>query len=160
MMQPRTTSVPNVFFDVHLKELKQAELKVLLVVTRQTNGWKDERGVHGRKEIDWISGSQLQQKTGCSRRAISDAIAVLVRKKLIVILNENGFALNTPEKRRGKYKLYYRLSATVDKPVENPVDINPTNAKFAEELRKKVIEVMQKMHITKETLQNQFLQNY
>src|ERR1035437_5167987 len=154
MMQPRTTSVPNVFFDVHLKELKQAELKVLLVVTRQTNGWKDERGVHGRKEIDWISGSQLQQKTGCSRRAISDAIAVLVSRKLIVILNENGFALNTPEKRQGKYKLYYRLSATVDKPVENPVNVTPTNANFAQDFSKKVTALVQNMRITKETLQN------
>lgn len=154
MMQPRTTSVPNVFFDVHLKELKQAELKVLLVVTRQTNGWKDGRGLYGRKEMDWISGSQLQQKTGCSRRAISDAIEVLVLKKLIVILNEKGFELNTPEKRKGKIRLYYRLSATVDNQVENPVKITPTNAIFAQDFSKKVTALVQKMHITKETLQN------
>ena len=45
-------------FDVHLKELKQAELKVLLIVIRQTLGWADRRGMLGRKEMDWISGSQ------------------------------------------------------------------------------------------------------
>ena len=153
-MQPRTTSVPNVFFDVHLKELKQSELKVLLVVTRQTNGWKDGRGLYGRKEKDWISGSQLQQKTGCSIRAITKAINILSHKQLIEILDEKGNVLNTPEKRQGKTKLFYSLKDTVDIPVENPVKITPTNAKFAQDFSKKVTALVQKMHITKETLQN------
>ena len=50
MMPASTTPVPNVFFDVYMKELKSAELKVLFVVIRQTLGWADRRGMLGRKE--------------------------------------------------------------------------------------------------------------
>ncbi|MFZ2205492.1 MAG: hypothetical protein WAV23_02795 [Minisyncoccia bacterium] len=154
MMQPSTTPVPNVFFDVHLKELKQAELKVLLVVIRQTLGWADRRGMLGRKEIDWISGSQLQQKTGNSKRAITIATDTLIRKKLIEILDVNGNILDNPEKRQGKTKLFYRLANPVNTPVEKPVNSYTTYAKFAEDISKKVTALAQKMLITKETLQN------
>lgn len=149
-MQPSTTPVPNVFFDVHLKELKQAELKVLLVVIRQTLGWADRRGMLGRKEIDWISGSQLQQKTGNSKRSITAATDTLVRKNLIEILDVNGNILDNAEKRQGKTKLFYRLAHPVDKPVDNI----PTYANFAEDISKKRTALAQKMLITKETLQN------
>ena len=149
-----TTPVPNVFFDVYLKELKSAELKVLLVVIRQTLGWADRRGMLGRKETDWISGSQLQQKTGSSKRAISSATAALVRKKLIEILDVNGSILNSPDERQGKTKLFYRLAQTVHYPVDNTMNNTFTSALFAEDISKKVIALVQKMQITKETLQN------
>src|ERR1019366_2364117 len=151
MMPPSTTPVPNVFFDVYLKELKQAELKVLLVVIRQTLGWADRRGMTGRKETDWISGSQLQQKTGSSKRAITTATDVLVKKYLIEILDVNGNILDNPEKRQGKTKLFYRLAHTVHFPVENNMKTIPTYAKFAEDISKKRIALAQKMLITKET---------
>jgi len=153
-MQPSTTPVPNIFFDVHLKELKQAELKVLLVVIRQTLGWADRRGMLGRKEIDWISGSQLQQKTGNSKRAITAATDTLIRKKLIEILDVNGNILDDPEKRQGKTKLFYRLAKPVNSPVEKAVEKEQTYANFAEDISKKRIALAQKMLITKETLQN------
>ena len=85
MRQPHTTPVPNIILDIYLKELNSAELKVLLVIIRQTLGWADRRGMFGRKETDWISGNQLKQKTGSSKRAISSAIDVLIRKQLIEI---------------------------------------------------------------------------
>jgi hypothetical protein len=153
-MQTSTTPVPNTFFDIYLKELKSAELKVLLVIIRQTLGWADRRGMFGRKETDWISGSQLKQKTGSSKRAISSAIDTLVRKSLIDILDEKGIILDNPEKRQGKTKLYYRLKNTVDYPVENRRGILPANAKIADYFSKNVSALVQKMHITKETLQN------
>ena len=154
MMPPSTTPVPNIFFDVYLKELKQAELKVLLVVIRQTLGWADRRGMTGRKETDWISGSQLQQKTGSSKRAITTATDVLVKKNLIEILDVNGNILDTSEKRQGKTKLFYRLAHTVYFPVENNMKTTFTYANFAEDISKKRIALAQKMLITKETLQN------
>lgn len=154
MMPASTTPVPNVFFDVYLKELKSAELKVLLVVIRQTLGWADRRGMLGRKELDWISGSQLQQKTGSSKRAISSATETLVKKKLIEILDVNGSILNTPEQRQGKIKLFYRLVQTVNYPVNNYVETSFASAKFAEDISKKYTALVQKMQITKETLQN------
>ena len=154
MRQPSTTPVPNVILDIYLKELNSAELKVLLIVIRQTLGWADRRGMFGRKETDWISGSQLRQKTGSSKRAITTAIDLLVRKKIIEILDEWGNVLEYPEERQGKTKLFYRLNQYVYNSVDNTTDNFPTNAKFAEDISKKVTELVQKMRITKETIQN------
>jgi len=154
MRQPSTTPVPNVILDIYLKELSSAELKVLLIVIRQTLGWADRRGMFGRKEADWISGSQLRQKTGSSKRAITTAIDLLVRKKIIEILDEWGNVLDYPEERRGKTKLYYRLHPYVYNSVDNTKENFPTSAKFAEDISKKVTELVQKMRITKETIQN------
>jgi DNA-binding transcriptional ArsR family regulator len=123
-------------------------------VIRQTLGWADRRGMFGRKEIDWISGSQLQQKTGGSKRAITSALEILSKKRLIEILDEKGNILDNPEKRQGKTRLYYRPASHLYNPVENEVHINPTSAKFAEDISKKVTALVQKIHLTKETLQN------
>ena len=154
MSQPHTTPVPNVIFDRYLKDLNLAELKVLLVVIRQTLGWADRRGMYGRKEADWISGSQLREKTGCSHRAISPAIEQLVRKRLIVVRDERGYTLSYSKDRRGKNRLYYSLHPSVHNSVDNSLKSPLTSAKFAEDFSKKYTTLVQKMHITKETLQN------
>lgn len=153
-MQTSTTPVPNLFFDIYLKELKLAELKVLLIIIRQTLGWADKRGRSGRKEIDWISGRQLCQKTGCSKRSITSATDVLVRKNLITIFDESNNILNTPEKRQGKTKLFYRLANPVEYTVENHMKSSSTSAILAEEISKRYTSLLQKVQITKETLQN------
>ena len=154
MMQTCTTPVPNLLFDIYLKNLKSIELKVLLVVIRQTLGWADRRGLFGRKETDWISGSQLKQKTGGSKRAITSAIDILTKKNLIEILDEKGNILDNPEKRQGKTRLYYRLATKIFNSVENTGEIIPTNAFFADDFSKKVTALVQKMQITKETQLN------
>ena len=154
MSKPYTTPVPNVIFDIYMKELNSAELKVLLVVIRQTLRWADSRGIYGRKERDWISGSQLIQKTGSSKRAITSAIDQLVRKKIIEVLDDYGTVLNDSSKRQGKYRLYYRLHSSVYNAVDKPLNSNPTCAKIAEDISKKCTALVQKMHITKETIQN------
>jgi len=167
-MQTNTTPVPNVVFDHYLKELKLAELKILLVIIRQTFGWKDNYTKSKRKERDWISGSQLALKTGSSKRAINEAIQILVEKKLIEVLSFSGDVLDVPEKRRGQQKLFYRPSSAclvgrqaIITHVENEGEkvgqaciTNHPNANFAGDLRKKVTELTQKMRITKEILQN------
>lgn len=159
-MQCSTTPVPNIVFDHYLKELKLAELKILLVIIRQTFGWKDNYTKSKRKEKDWISGSQLALKTGSSKRAINEAIQTLVQKKLIEVLSFSGDVLDAPEKRRGQQKLFYRPSAIIAF-VENKGNkglhqqlSGSANANFAGDLRRKVQELTQKMRITKETLQN------
>jgi hypothetical protein len=154
MRQPCTTPVPNVIFDIYLKELNSSELKVLLVVIRQTLGWVDRRGLYGRKDSDWISGSQLMLKTGSSKRAISSAIDSLVKKRIIEVIDYRGYILNNPESRQGKTKLFYRLNSIVYNPVDKPMENIPTNAKFTEDFGKLVTTLVQKMHITKETYQN------
>jgi len=97
-MNISTTPVPNSVFDVYLKELKLAELKVLLIIIRHTLGWEDKRTRSERKELDWISNSQLAVKTGSSGRAINEAIQSLVQKKLIDVLSFQGEILDSPEK--------------------------------------------------------------
>jgi hypothetical protein len=160
-MNINTTPVPNVVFDTYLKELKLAELKVLLIIIRQTLGWEDKRNKSTRKEMDWISNSQLVVKTGNSARAINDAISILTYKNLIEVFSQSGEFLDTPEKRRGQQKLYFRLtnvnSAIVETKWINPekdcITENP-NANIANNLRKNINELTHKMRITKETLQN------
>jgi hypothetical protein len=160
-MQLSTTPVPNIVFDYYLKELKLAELKILLVIIRQTFGWQDNYTKSKRKERDWISGSQLALKTGSSKRAINEAIQTLVQKKLIDVLSFSGDILDAPEKRRGQQKLFYRPSSAIIALVENKGNKGlhqqlpcSANAYFAEDLRKKVQELTHKMRITKETIQN------
>jgi hypothetical protein len=41
MTYKHTTQVPNILFDTHLRELTESELKILLIVIRQTIGWYD-----------------------------------------------------------------------------------------------------------------------
>jgi len=161
MMYPNTTPVPNSVFDYHLKELQSAELKVLLVIIRQTLGWTDRHSVLGRKEKDWISNSQLQAKTGSSRRAITSATEALVKKELIDVLDDVGNLLTDPQKRKGKLRLFYRLSHSLFSPVDKmgktslySVVSDTTSAKFAQDLSKKSTALAQKLRITKETLQN------
>ncbi|HKR03962.1 MAG TPA: replication protein [Bacteroidia bacterium] len=161
MLHSKTTPVPNVLFDAYLKRLSSAELKVLLVIVRKTLGWSDKQASNGRKEVDWISNSQLQAFTGCSRRAISTATESLVNKRLIEVLHENGSLLDDPQKRKGKQRLYYRISYEFYSPVENSGKESSLLsfselpcAIIAQDLSKKVTALAQKMRITKETLQN------
>lgn len=160
MQHTQTTPVPNIFFDVFLRQLKGTELKVLLVIIRQTLGWADSKSKIGRKEQDWISGSQLEEKTGLSRRAISLAIDVLVKRELIEV-SDGLNALKEARDRRGKARLYFRLFPVLACQLK---DMGITSGKTcisgthyalsSQDLRKKVIGLAQKMRMTKETLQN------
>jgi len=161
MPQIKTTPVPNVIFDLYLNKLKSTELKILLIIIRQTLGWVDRRSQHGRKEMDWISGSQLQTKAGSSRHSISSAIGVLVNYKLIDVLDDKGRVLKTTFERKGKQRLFFRLSKALVSTGENPVENNENpgntpmaNEIFAQDLRKNIAILAQKMRYTKETLQN------
>jgi len=106
MKQTYTTPVPNQLFDGLLSNLSDPELKVLLLVVRQTMGWKCTK-TGKRKERDWIAGKQFQQKTGLSRKAISRAIASLSQQGLLRVTDYPGFVLNTAIERKGKTKLFY-----------------------------------------------------
>lgn len=81
--------------------LSDTELRVLLVVLRQTVGW--------RKERDWLARSQLVVRTGRSAHAVSRAVDDLVRRGLVVVEDVEGYALATTEARRAaRSALYYR----------------------------------------------------
>lgn len=101
------TPVPNILFDKYLPQLEYTELKVLLVIIRATLGWRKRPNTNERKERSWINGSQLCQRTGCSRRAITTAIERLVQAGLVVVTDSAGTVLFTPAERKGKTRLYY-----------------------------------------------------
>ena len=99
------TQVPNKVFDVHLPNLTGSELKVLLVIIRQTYGWVDTR-TGKRKVRDRISHGQFVMKTALSRRVVSRSINSLVEKRLIQVSDYSGSILGTSNQRKGKL-LYY-----------------------------------------------------
>ncbi|MDQ3050819.1 MAG: replication protein [Bacteroidota bacterium] len=157
----QTTPVPNVLFDIFLRDLKGCELKVLLVIIRQTLGWVDKQTGKGRKNRDWISTSQLERKAGTSRRAISSALAGLVHSGLISISDDGGNILNGSSERKGKIRLYYQLNLLSISPVDKvgisvlkPALIAQANAEIAMDISKNVQDLAQKMLITKQNLPN------
>ncbi len=102
----RSTQVPNEIFDFHLPYLNQAQLKVLLVVIRQTLGWIDPK-TKKRKRKDWISSTFFQRKTGLTAKSISLGISELIRMDLILSFDHRGNRLKKPQDRRGKKRIYY-----------------------------------------------------
>ncbi len=99
MAVEKSTLVSNKVLDEWLPKLNLIELKVLLVIIRQTVGWK--------KDKDWISISQFEKKTGLSRKSISQAIQCLIERQLIVATDERGLSLNKSKQRRGNKRIFY-----------------------------------------------------
>ncbi len=75
-------------------------------------------------------------------------------KKLIEVNDDRGHRLSYSRDRQGKSRLYFSLTPTVLNPVDNPLKSPLTSANFAEDYRKNYGTLLQKMRITKETLQN------
>src|SRR5436190_1188405 len=106
MIYQQTTQVPNILFDTHLPNLTESELKMLLVIIRQTNGWIDPK-TRQRKTRDRISHNQFIQKTGLSRRVISKTLKSLISKGLVTVTCHDGNILHKSEERKGMAKLFY-----------------------------------------------------
>ncbi|MEO6240320.1 MAG: hypothetical protein ABIQ40_03265 [Bacteroidia bacterium] len=144
-----TTPVPNAVFE-YIPSLSEAELKLYLIILRQTLGWRHHLRQKERKVSDWISASQFKNKTGLSRRSIGSAINTLSFRNMILIADDHGKILHTPKDRRGKIRLYYRIA--VDTPVDKSGDNETACADFSPEFGKLCAALAQKMRITKETL--------
>ncbi|MES2464667.1 MAG: replication protein [Armatimonadota bacterium] len=95
--------VPCAYIDEIMPWLTDTEWRVLVVVIRQTRGWKKER--------DWIARSQLAYRTGRSLDAVSRAVDGLARSGLILIEDGSGNLLRSPaeRRRRSRDRLHYRL---------------------------------------------------
>jgi phage replication O-like protein O len=89
---PNYTQTPNVFFDEIMKHLNEGELRVLLIIMRQTFGW--------HKAEDWITLQLLSKKTGYDRRSICRILERLIEKKLVFKRIEGP---------NGSQKCYYSL---------------------------------------------------
>lgn len=120
-----TTQVPNLLFDELLSTLSFAELKVLLAVNRATWGWIDTK-TGARKQRAWLACSRMQEKTGLSKRAITNAIAALVKRRLLIVADAAGNDLYNPEERRGQTKLIYSLGPALD--IHRPRRTSASNA--------------------------------
>jgi hypothetical protein len=104
--------VPAILIDRLLPRLTDTELRVLLVVIRQTLGWVDSpgSGQQARKRRDWISQSQLMGKTGKSRDSVSRAVGALVEAGLVIVEKPSGEPLaNAYDRKKARTRLYYRL---------------------------------------------------
>ncbi|MBK9722012.1 MAG: replication protein [Saprospiraceae bacterium] len=109
MNYQQTTQVPNEIFDQYLPDLTEGELKILLIIIRQTNGWID-KFTGKRKTRDRITQSQFRIKTGLSKRIISKTLKSLSDKELIAISNQNNQLLKNSLDRKGKAILYYEIA--------------------------------------------------
>ena len=74
--------VSNKLFSI-LGSLTEKELKLILIIIRQTTGWIDKKGK--RKEKDWISNRYFQKATGLSRKSVNTGLLMLQKKALIGI---------------------------------------------------------------------------
>lgn len=108
MINQQTTQVPNILFDKHLPNLSLSELKIILIIIRQTAGWVNVK-TGFRKTKDRLSIIQFITKTNLSRRIVSSTINKLVIKGLICISCQNGNSLHKTEERKGKYIMFFSL---------------------------------------------------
>jgi hypothetical protein len=104
-MYKKTTQIPNLILDQYLRILSASELKILLVILRQTNGWIDCH-TGKRKTRDRISYTQFIEKTGYSRRMLTKAVQSLQNRGLIAITGNKGQSLECSRSRRGSW-LYF-----------------------------------------------------
>ena len=102
-----TTFVANKLFDEYLCYLSEAEIKVMLVIIRQTIGWTDKR-TGKRKVRDRITHQQFVKKTGLSDRSITRAVQKLIIRKLIEVTDGKKEVLTLGSSRKGKSILLYR----------------------------------------------------
>lgn len=100
------TPVPNAILDEHLGVLSVSELRVILIILRQTVGFINKY-TKQRKNTDWISHAFFLRKTGLSSKSVSLAIAGLIDKNLIIALDVKGTALTNPKDRKAKKRIYY-----------------------------------------------------
>ena len=108
-MSASEVSIPSAILDRWMPTLKDTELRVLLLVARQTIG-------RSGKEVDWLAHSQLRKRTGRASEAVSAAVDSLIQKGLLEVVTTAGQRLPTPEARRfHRGILLYRLSSMVDK---------------------------------------------
>lgn len=127
-MSEKEVSIPSTILDRWLPRLKDTELRLLLIVARQTVG-------RGGKPADWLSHSQLKARTGRASEAVSAAVDSLIQKGLLEVFTVTGERLPTPEARRfHRGVLLYRLSSMADK-ADRAVDKSKTTEDIYSSLR-------------------------
>ena len=127
-----TVPIPTDLLDRVMPTLRDTELRVLLVVVRQTLGWQVGKDPYLRKERDWLTQSQLKRRTGRASGAVARAIDALVQKKLIQVLDQNEGLLDTPAKRRRCLgRIYYRMHKQCIETVSNKANSKEVESEHA-----------------------------
>lgn len=161
-----TTPFPNYLLNEVMPTLRDTEWKVLCVIVRQTLGWHDAKS-GGRKSQDWLTRSQLMQKTGRNSEALSQALDSLIQSHLIEVKSASGKPLPTTALRRQtRGRIFYSLHPLLIQrfhPDALPVDnftksehgtskTELTSSVFRHEGRKSEHRKVDKPNRTKETL--------
>lgn len=154
---PNTTQIPNIILDDWLPRLNDVEFRILMVVTRQTLGWVMDDASGRRKERDWLSMSQLAQKTGRGRTQISINLKNLIEDhQLIEATDTDGELLDTAEKRKSnRGRIFYRLTlrdpqaSLFDSPRVRKPNTEPSRVR---EPNTQIPNTTKETHITKATL--------
>lgn len=99
------TQIANEFIDKYMHQLNGAAVKVFLVIARQTIGW--------HKDIDPVAISQLEIKTGLTKKTIISAVGDLVDADIITATKNTG--------KTTKYSINY-TSVIITPAEEEPVE--------------------------------------
>lgn len=148
------TPVPNEIFDVLLHKLSHRELKVLLVIIRQSLGWTIAKGSDKRRSKARIRFGQFKSATGLSVGSIHRAIKDLHERKLISIFDYYHKELFHPSERRGKTFLMYaynpeHVSSLIE--IKSPLSpVQHTSITTDTEPLSPVIDNKRKKKVTKE----------
>ncbi len=73
--KPNYTQTPNAIFDELMADMGNAELRVVLAISRKTFGWHKERDV--------ISLSQLEKMTGLARDSVVSGIQRAIERGVV-----------------------------------------------------------------------------
>lgn len=139
-MNHHYTPISNILLDNFISTLTGSELKILLIILRQTVGFHKQR--------DKMTYVQLQKKTGLSKRIITETIQSLINKNLILVTDYQNKPLENTGDRKGKILLFY--SSPLSTSAENSTD---QCTKRHHPVQKSAYN---KIYITKETAQKDF----
>lgn len=95
------TGIPHLLIRDWQKRLTGTEFKIVITIADQTYGWVKGKNTKERKKRDRIPRTQLMQKTGCGKTAISQALKTLIdRYDLVHAYDASGRLLESAEARR------------------------------------------------------------
>ena len=155
-MIPNTTPTPNIIFNGLMREMNDTEFRIVMLVVRATLGWEADKETGMRKVEDWMSRSQLKEKTGRQSSALSKAIDKCIKEKWIEARSKNGEILDTKGKRKGK-NIYFRLGKSILFTCSESKQVIVTDPKYTStcsESKQQPVrkEQMRKANTTKETI--------
>lgn len=122
MTRPGWTPFPNRLLDDAMPRLRDTEWRLLCVIVRETIGRRDADGQ--RQKRAWLSQYLLKKKTGRESEAISRAVDVLCRSRLIEARDSYGLVMESSRARR----LYQgRMRLSLHRAIQAEVSQNRTS---------------------------------